>query len=138
VAALVLDSSVALAWFMPDERDPRIEQLLDLVTNDGAVAPNLWPLEVANVLVAAERRRRITAAQKDRALHALQGLPVQLDAETAARAWTTIRALAELHRLTLYDAAYLELAIRLQLPLASLDRDLKVAAGANGIPVLGS
>ena len=133
----VVDSSVALSWCFEDERTPSLVALLDRVTDSGAVAPSLWPLEVLNALLAAERRRRVDFIKRHELIGALQSLPIALDTETAAQAWITTNRLAEQYRLTLYDAAYLELAQRLDLPLATLDADLREAANALGVPLLG-
>jgi predicted nucleic acid-binding protein len=137
MASLVLDCSVALAWFLPGERTPRTEDLLDQVVDTGALVPSLWPVEVANVLLAAERKRRISQAQRVRALTALAQLPIEMDAETASRSWGGAFDLAVAQGLTLYDALYLELSLRSGLPLATLDHDLCRAAKASGVPVLG-
>lgn len=133
----VLDSSVALAWVLPGEASTATEALLDEVAADGAAAPGLWPLETANVLLQAERARRITRDERQRSLAALAALPISIDAETAARAFGPTAALAEAQGLTLYDASYLELALRLALPLASLDGKLRQAARASGVELLG-
>ena len=135
--SLVVDSSVALTWCFEDERTPATLSVLDRVVQAGAVAPSLWPLEVLNALAAAERRRRLTAAQRHPLGGFLRDLPVTLDRETAAQAWGATARLAEQHRLTLYDASYLELAQRLTLPLATLDKALRAAAGAAGIALRG-
>jgi predicted nucleic acid-binding protein len=135
--SLVLDSSVALSWCFEDERTAATLAVLEQVTNQGALAPALWPLEVLNALVMAERRKRVTTAQRHLLAEGLQGLPVRLDQETAAQAWSVTLQLAEKHRLTLYDAAYLELAERMALPLATLDQELRAAASSLGISLLG-
>jgi predicted nucleic acid-binding protein len=137
VTRCVLDSSVALAWVLPGEGDHATEQLLDEIAADGAAAPGLWPLETGNVLLVAEKRQRITPAERRQALATLAGLPVQIDPETAAQAWGQTLSLAEAQGLTVYDASYLELALRLSLPLASLDKALRAAASACGLTVLG-
>lgn len=93
--------------------------MLDRIAQAGAAAPALWPLELLNVLVLAERRKRISAVQRRDLAGFLRDLPVSLDHETAAQAWSTTARLAEQHQLTLYGAAYLELAQRLGLPLAT-------------------
>jgi predicted nucleic acid-binding protein len=132
----VVDSSIALTWCFEDEANPVADALLAQLTDDGAFAPSLWPLEVLNVLLMAERRKRITAdARRDR-ISFLRGLPIALD--PAVQAWTITNHLAERHRLTLYDATYLELAQRLNLPLATLDADLRAAANASGVALLGA
>ena len=133
----VLDSSVALAWVLPGESSDATDALLDDIANDGAMAPGLWTLEVANVLLQAEKARRITQDERRRSLTTLAALPIHIDPETAAQAWSRTLSLAEGQGLTLYDASYLELALRLALPLASLDRKLRQAASAQGVELLG-
>jgi predicted nucleic acid-binding protein len=137
MAALVLDCSVAIAWFVADEASPSGASLLDRVAKEGALVTGLWRLEVASALLAAERRRRIAAAMRGHALEALEELPITVDGETSRRAWTETLALAVTHKLTPYDAAYLELALRFELPLASYDKDLRNAAAKAGVTVLG-
>lgn len=133
----MIDSSVALTWCFEDEASPAADRLLAQLTDTGAVAPSLWPLEVLNGLAMAERRGRLTTLARHEKISFLQALPISLDHETAAQAWTTTSRLAERYRLTLYDAAYLELAQRLNLPLATLDKELREAARALGLPLLG-
>lgn len=133
----VLDNSVALAWCFEDEQTPAVMALLDRVTETGATAPMLWPLEALNGLLAAERRRRLNAARRTQLAALLQALPVTIDNETADRAWAATAQLAERLGLSVYDAAYLELAIRRELPLATLDRALRTAAVGRGLEVLG-
>ena len=136
--SLVIDSSITLAWFFEDERSAAADDVLRRVTESGAVAPALWKLEVANGLQMAVRRKRIDAAFRDASIADLRALAVAIDAETDRQAWTTTLELAERWRLTLYDAAYLELAQRLGLPLATLDKELHAAGEALGILLLGS
>jgi predicted nucleic acid-binding protein len=135
--SLVLDSSVALAWVYDDEGSAATDRVLDLVVQSEAWVPAIWRLEVANSLEQAVRRGRIDALFRDAALADLSNLDIRIDTETNAYAWTTTLALAERFGLTLYDAAYLELARRRNLPLASLDRDLRVAAGSVEVILLG-
>ncbi|HWK46823.1 MAG TPA: type II toxin-antitoxin system VapC family toxin [Stellaceae bacterium] len=135
--ACVLDSAVALAWFLPGEGNAAIGAVLDQVAEAGALVPGPWPLEIANVLLMAERRQRITQAQRARALTGLGALSITIDHETAARAWTGIIDLAQAQSLTVYDAGYLELALRSGLPLATLDQALARAGRATGVAVLG-
>lgn len=137
MAAMVLDSSMTLAWFLPDEAATAPKELLDRVTDDGAVVPSLWPVEVGNAFLVAQRARRVTAAARMKALQQLALLPIELDTETTARAWSNSFALGEHYGLTLYDAVYLELAIRRDLPLASFDRPLCNAARSAGVEVFG-
>jgi predicted nucleic acid-binding protein len=132
----VLDNSVALAWCFQDEQTPDLLALLDRVAETGAIAPLLWPLEALNGLLMAERRRRLTSQQRATLAALLHDLPITLDDETATRAWTETATLAERFALSLYDAAYLELAHRRRLPLATLDRPLRTAAATLGLPLL--
>ena len=134
----VLDNSVAVAWCFEDEQTPTLLALLHRTAQSGAFAPSLWPLEGVNALLAAERRGRLERDRRRRLLGFLKALPITLDADTATRAWTGTSALAERFGLSAYDAAYLELADRLDLPLASLDGDLRRAAGELGVPLLGT
>ena len=136
--SFVVDNSVALAWCFEDEQTQPIMDLLDRVAVTGAVAPSLWPLEALNGLLMAERRKRLDSERRQRLAGFLRGLPVTLDTETADQAWTVTARLAERHRLTLYDAAYLELAQRRKLPLATLDEDLIRAGKALGMTLLGT
>ena len=129
--SLVIDSSVALTWCFEDERTPGTLALLEQIVESGAVAPALWPLEVLNGL-----RKRLKATQRRRLTGFLHGLPITLDHETATQAWGATVDLAERFQLTVYDAAYLELAQRLTLPLATLDRALLTAATKLGVTVL--
>ncbi|HTU22754.1 MAG TPA: type II toxin-antitoxin system VapC family toxin [Gemmataceae bacterium] len=130
----VLDGSVTLVWAFEDETDPYAEAVADSLADVPAIVPALWRLELANALLVGERRSRITEAKVSQFLTLLQSLPISVDDETALRAWPDTLPLARLHDLTVYDAAYLELAVRLGLPLASLDTHLKEAAAAAGVP----
>ncbi len=132
---LVVDSSIALSWCLPDEHGPATDQIQQTVAELGALVPGHWPLEVANALLMAVRRRRIDAGFRAAALRDLAALPIALDAETSAHAWHDTLRLAEAHNLTVYDAAYLELARRAKLPLATLDRELIAAARALGLGI---
>lgn len=135
--SLVLDSSVTLAWAYSEETTPAIQNVFDRVADHGAWAPALWRLEVANILQIGVRRGRSDAAFRDAFLSDLALLPIRLDSETDRQAWTATLRLAIGHRLTLYDAAYLELAERRGLPLATLDRELRAAAHTEGVMLLG-
>lgn len=136
--SLVLGSSIALAWFFEDERTSAADDVLQRVVESGAVAPALWRLEVANDLQSALRRKRIDAAFRDASITDLGALMVVIDPETNHQAWAGTLQLATRHGLTLYDAAYLEVALRLQLPLASLHRELRAAADSRGVELLGA
>jgi predicted nucleic acid-binding protein len=134
--SIVLDSSVTLSWFHEDEKSARTDRVLDAVVQSGAVVPAHWHLEIANGLQQAIRRRRITVAQRDAALESLAALAIAVDTETSRQAWSASLALSSRFALTVYDAAYLELAHRLGLPLASLDAELRVVGPALAVPLL--
>jgi len=136
--SFVLDASLTLSWYFEDERTAAADELLDRVAGQGALVPALWRLEVANGFLAAIRRRRFDVAFRDRALASLAVMPITVDAETDFYAWSTTLRLADRFHLTSYDAAYLELAHRRQLPLATLDGALRAAAGGLGLGLLGA
>jgi predicted nucleic acid-binding protein len=135
--SLVLDSSATLAWIYNDETTGAIRQVFDAVAENGATVPTLWRLEVANSLTVAVRRRRIDADFRRSALADLALLDITTDPHTDSLAWGETLTLADRFRLTVYDAAYLELAQRRTLPLATLDEELCAAAAALGVRVLG-
>jgi predicted nucleic acid-binding protein len=135
--SVVLDSSVTLTWYFEDERTPATIAVLEQIADIGAWVPTLWRLEVANGLQSAVRRGRMDAKLRDASLADLALMNVATDADTNTYAWTTTLRLAERFQLTLYDAAYLELAQRRSLPLATLDRALRAAATALGITLMG-
>lgn len=135
--SLVLDSSVTLAWLFSDEGGAAVDEVFAQVVAGKAWVPTLWRLEVANSLTTALRRQRITAEFRDQSLADLALLNIVADPDTDALAWSATLRLADHHRLTLYDAAYLELALRLNLPLATLDQDLRRAAQVQGVLLLG-
>jgi predicted nucleic acid-binding protein len=137
VMSLVLDSSVTLAWIYAEETTPAIRHVLDQVSDSGGWVPSLWRLEVANILEMGVRRKRHNAAFRDATLADLALLPIRVDTETEHHAWGATLRLTERHRLTLYDSAYLELALRRALPLATLDTELRAAATAENLPILG-
>lgn len=134
--SVVLDSSVTLAWVHGDERTPAIETVFDRVADQGAVVPSLWHLEIANSLTVAVRRKRLSPAERDDALTDLAQLDIAVDDETERHAWKATTQIADLHGLSVYDAAYLELAQRKRLPLVTLDKALIRAAEAAGVEVL--
>jgi predicted nucleic acid-binding protein len=135
--SLVIDASITLAWIFESERTVDSEAALSRTVQEGAVVPSLWKLEVAHVLQMAVRKGRIDRAARTASLDDLLALPITVDDETDARAWADTLLLAESTGLTLYDAAYLELAIRLQCPLATSDKALCTAAAARGVQLLG-
>ena len=131
--AFVLDCSVTMAWVFPDEATEATNQLRDSLVESRAFAPSLWPVEVANVLLVATRRNRIRVDDWREIRASLEALPIEIDPVTTSRAWGASLELARTHRLSVYDAMYLELAMRLQLPLATLDRALHRAARTVGV-----
>jgi predicted nucleic acid-binding protein len=135
--SVVIDASLALSWLFEDEQTPLIMNLLQQVSGTGAFVPSLWRLEIGNALQIAIKRNRINPAYRDAMIQKLVRLPIVTDPNTNEYAWTTTLHLAEVHQLTLYDASYLELTLRLGLPLATRDTALAVAAktaGANLLP----
>ncbi|MGA9072315.1 MAG: type II toxin-antitoxin system VapC family toxin [Terracidiphilus sp.] len=134
---LVLDSSATLAQAFPDERTAAIMELFQLIANCGAIVPELWRIEVANTLNVGIRRGRISKANRQGILDDLESLPISIDWETRKHTWGRTLELADRHRLTVYDATYLELALRLALPLATLDEELREAALREGVAVMG-
>ena len=133
---LVLDGSVTLAWTTSDEVTPAVQDVFDRIIAAHAVVPALRP-EVANGLHMGVRRGRLDAAERDATLADLATLDIRTDADTETHAWSGTVRLAERFGLTIYDACYLEPAQRRALPLASLDGDLRAAADACGVPLLG-
>lgn len=129
----VLDGSITMVWGFDDEADDYADSILDRMPELQAHVPALWPLEVANVLLVGERRKRTTPADAGRFLAILAAFPIAVDDETMTRAWADTMHLARAHNLSAYDAAYLELALRRGLPLATLDDKLKAAAQAVGV-----
>jgi predicted nucleic acid-binding protein len=136
--SLVVDASITMAWCFEDEATQATEEVLDHVVEGSAFAPSIWRFEVGNALQMAIRRRRITEIFRDDVLAKLLAIPITVDPETDAHAWTTALRLSERFGLTLYDAAYVELAQRLGLPLASLDQEMRAAASAIDIELLGA
>jgi predicted nucleic acid-binding protein len=129
----VLDCSVALAWCFPDERAPYPQGVLDSLASAYAVVPSLWLLEIGNALLVGERRKRSTQAETAKWLEFLNLLPINIEEAIATYAWGNVLGLARAHNLSTYDAAYLELALRRGLTLATLDDKLRGTALALGV-----
>ena len=136
-AAFVVDCSIAMAWLFHDEATPKTAALLDRLAGETALVPAWWFIEIANVIAIAERKGLITPIQSDAFITDLSKLGIERDDEASARAFTHLLALCRTHRLTSYDAIYLDLAIRRGLPLATLDADLRKAAKKLGVGLLG-
>jgi predicted nucleic acid-binding protein len=133
--SLVIDASIVAAWFLDEKPDPRVEIAFDTVARVETLAPSLFYYEIRNVLLVSERRNRITEVMLAAFLRDLGLLPIRL--QTAGDD-AILMALARKRKLTVYDAAYLELAKREALPLATLDRDLEKAAVAEGVALFGA
>jgi predicted nucleic acid-binding protein len=136
--SLVIDSSMTLAWYFEDERTAASIAVLNQVAEEGAIVPALWRLEVLNGLQVAVRRGRIDIAYRDASLTDLQSLVIAIDPGTNRHAWSATLRLCDRFGLTPYDAAYLELALRRRLPLATLDSELVRAARAESVPLVGT
>ena len=130
---LVVDTSLTLAWYLEDEQNAYADAVLGALADREAVVPPLWPYEVANGLWIAERRGRTTIPRIQRILALLQPLPIRVDLTAHERARGEVLALARQEGLTCYDAAYLDLAMREGLPLATLDNQLRAAATRVGV-----
>ena len=124
----VLDCSITMTWLFEDECTPHTEKILEKLETESAVVPSIWPLEVANVLLFAKKKKRITQMHASEFIDALAALPIHIDESTTARAMYSVFFLASQENLTIYDAAYLELAIRERIPIATQDDDLLNAA----------
>jgi len=134
----VLDCSVTMSWCFEDEQDSYATAILDMLGPSQGVTPSMWPLEVANVLLVGERRNRLTRAASSRFLALLASLPLTIDETAPVQILDKILALARQHDLSSYDAAYLELAMREGLPIATLDEKLRRAAQSSGIAIVGA
>ena len=133
----VLDASVAVAWCFEDEKTPFTEGVLDLLSRTGeGIVPAIWPLAVANALLAAERRNRISVAKVTALLARIARLPISVETIEPNRAFGQVLAVARQQLLTSYDAAYVEIALRQGLPLATIDDQLRQAAGQLGIALV--
>jgi predicted nucleic acid-binding protein len=132
----VLDTSVTLAWAFADEQTPYALAVLNQLQADRAHVPSVWPLEVVNVLVVGERRNRLTLPGTAQFIQTLETLGIVVDPASFDRAAHAVLPLARSHNLSAYDASYLELAVRLGLPLATQDNRLIAVATQLGIPIL--
>lgn len=131
--SFVLDASIVLSWCFEDENDPYPVQVLDSFNQLSALSPGVWPLEVGNALVVAERRGRLDAADAVRFLELLRQLPISVELESPRRMFGEILNLAREHDLSTYDASYLDLAMRSGQPLATQDNALRQAALQCGV-----
>jgi predicted nucleic acid-binding protein len=136
-AAFVVDCSIAMAWLFHDEATPKTAALLNRLATETALVPAWWFIEITNVLAMAEGKGRITATQSEAFIADLGKLGIERDDEAPDRAFTHLLTLCRTHRLTGYDAIYLDLAVRRNLPLATLDDDLRKTANKVGVRLLG-
>ena len=134
--AFVLDCSVTMAWIFQDEATEATDRLRDDLVETFASVPALWPVETANVLLVATRRGRIAHHEWPSIRTYLDALPIEVDPVSLSRTWGAALDLAHVHRISVYDATYLELARRLRLPLATLDAELRAAARSADVDVL--
>lgn len=136
-AAFVVDCSIAMAWLFNDEATPKTAALLNRLATETVLVPAWWFIEITNVLAMAERKGRIKPTESDAFIADLSKLGIERDDEAPDRAFTHLLALCRRHRLTSYDAIYLDLAVRRNLPLATLDDALRKAAHKSGVRLLG-
>jgi predicted nucleic acid-binding protein len=134
MASFVMDASATLPWCFDDEATPYTEGLLDrCAAGEEVMVASVWPLEITNTLLYAQRQGRVTAERVEQFLTQLLRFRIRIEPCTTQQAVRDVQQLARTHQLTAYDAAYLELALRFQLPLATLDRELITAARAAGV-----
>ena len=134
--SFVLDNSVTMRWFFGDGKPQELVyagKVLDAMKNARALVPATWGLEVANVIAKAEAKGWVTEARSEAFLEMLEGVDIEMDAATFSHALSHTLQLARRYKLSAYDASYLELALRLGLPLATLDEDLQKAAKRAGV-----
>jgi predicted nucleic acid-binding protein len=136
-AAFVVDASLAMTWCFQDESTPESSAILTRLSTEPAAVPALWFLEIANVLSITERKRRITPTKTAEFIELIGELDLEIDNEMHGRAFDHLLRLSRTHGITVYDAVYLELALRLRVPLATLDTELRTAAKAEGLQLLG-
>ncbi|PWB76788.1 MAG: VapC toxin family PIN domain ribonuclease [Candidatus Methylomirabilota bacterium] len=130
----VVDTSVVMAWCFQDAGNRYADTVLESLETGEAFVPAIWPLEVGNVLLVAERKKRLSEASLVRFLALLRNLPITVEQETPDRMLTEIVSLARTHHLSTYDASYLDLAMRLGLPIATQDTQLAKAAKTCRVP----
>lgn len=135
--AFVLDTSFTLAWILEEEgQEERVENAFALLDDLAAAVPSLWFYEVSNALFVNERRGRLSLPETTRAIALLKTLPINIDSECESRTRSEILTLARTHNLTVYDATYLDMSMRMSLPLATLDKELIQASQSLGVELL--
>ncbi len=136
MSAVVLDAAAALAWCFADGPGAGSDALLERVARDGAVVPAGWHVELADLLLAAEREARMTAAQVSAIVDSVGRLPISIEGAATPRHWSDALHLARQHRLAVHDACYLDLAMRRRLPLATPVVELQRAARDSGVDLI--
>jgi len=134
--SVVIDASVAVAWCLEDETSPYAVKVLATLAESEAHVPSIWPLEVANALLVAERRGRLSVDETTRAVSLLRELPIRVDHTPPDTVFTHVLSIARTQFLSVYDAAYVELAVRIGAPIATLDDRLQQAASQLGVGVV--
>jgi len=132
----VIDTSVVMTWCFKDETSKYADAILDSLEVSIAVVPSIWPLEVGNVLLVAERKKRLGEADSSRFVALLAELPIMIEQEPPERMMKEILALAREHKLSTYDASYLDLSMRKGLPIATLNNGLIAAAKRSQVPII--
>lgn len=133
MADFILDTSVTLSWCFSDEANPYADAVLDSLSNQSALAPGIWPLEVGNVILVAERKERIAPEDSERFLKLLSALPISVENLSAQRMFDAVLSLGRAQQLSSYNAAYLDLAMQNGLEIATLDQALRAAAAQKGV-----
>ena len=132
----MVDASVIFAWQFPDEESEIVDHVADMLIDQAAWVPAHWHAEIANGFAIAVRRKRLTRDYRQGALKRISDLPIRTDPESTAALWNETQLLCDEYQLSAYDAAYLELARRRRIPLATLDKAMNRAAGALGISLI--
>jgi predicted nucleic acid-binding protein len=138
VEHFVVDNSVVMSWCFKDETNNYADTVLDRLTEAAAVVPSIWPLEVVNVLLVAERQKRLSESESIRFITLLSQLPIVVEHERPEKMMKELLALARANNLSSYDASYLDLAMRKGLPIATLDNQLIEAARRIDVPILAA
>ncbi len=136
ISAFVIDNSVVMSWCFKDETNRYADAVLDLLSDSSAIAPSIWPLEVVNVLLVAERRKRLKQADSIRFITLLSQLPIIVENEWPEKIMKDLLALGRANNLSSYDASYLDLAMKKDCPIATLDKKLIEAARAVDVTIV--
>jgi predicted nucleic acid-binding protein len=136
-AAFVIDCSLAMTWLFKEEATAETRKLLKRLESETAIVPAWWYLEVTNVIALSERKGRVTQTETQEFIEEIAKLDIEIDAESPERAFAHILPFCRSYQLTSYDAMYLDLALRRQLPLGTLDEPLRKAAKKAGVKLIG-